>query len=119
MPQMQLSALRYTITFTDISGPWNSIQADSFNLVNFGFQRGTDDQGMIVTDYSLFDQDAYEAGLKTMLNGMTANLAVNLGAAVADVRAALSVSRTWFFFGAAPVGGSYAGTTFADQMAYP
>jgi hypothetical protein len=38
---------------------------------------------------------------------------------VADVRAVITVTRTWFFYGAAPVGGSYAGTTITDQMPYP
>jgi hypothetical protein len=120
LPAMQLSALQYVVGFTDISGPFNSIQADTLRLVNFGFQRGTDGSGNILTDYSLFDQDGYEANLKTMLNGMSANLAANLGVTAADVQAVITVTRTWFFYAAAPsAGGAYQGITTTDLMPYP
>jgi len=120
LPQMQLSAVGYEITFADIAGPFNSVPAGDLSLVNWAFQRGADDTGTIQFDYSGFDQDTYEAGLKNLLNQLSGVLAGNLGVVVTAVRAAMSVNRHWFFYAAAPMAdGTYAGYVLTDLMPYP
>src|SRR6266568_3833006 len=93
---MAVANLQYFIHMTPVAGNSNSTPQQQLALVNFGFER-TDGQGVTTFDYSGFDQDAYEAGLKQMLNGICNSWSANVGTVLAVVQAAMSVQRVWTF----------------------
>ncbi len=70
IPSMDVANLQYFVHMTPVVGNSNSTPQQALSLVNFGFTR-EDGQGVITFDYTGFDQDTYEAGLKTMLNGIS------------------------------------------------
>jgi len=115
---MDVANLQYFVHMTPVAGNSNSTPQQVLSLVNFGFTR-EDGQGVITFDYSGFDQDAYEAGLKTMLNGICTSWAGNVGAALATVQAAMSVERRWTFGSASTLAGSAPQYTMSDTLAYP
>ncbi len=119
MPELQLCAVEYAVSFVSLNGQFNSIPAGSLGLVNFGFQRGTDADGTILFDYSAFDQDTYEASLRGLLNQLSAVMAGNVGLPVANVRAGITVTRNWFFYTAGQLDGAYMACPMTDQMLYP
>jgi hypothetical protein len=111
MPPMVVANLQYFVHMTPVAGGASSTPQQSVALVNFGFEV-SDGQGGITYDYSHFDQDAYEAGLHTLLNTICAQWAANVGAGVPVVQAAMTVERQWTFNGSP-------GYRQSDQMPYP
>ena len=116
---MQLANLQYKVDMTPVAGAHNSSAAQSLRLVNFGFERADPETGVITFDFSLFDQDTYETGLRTMLNGICANWAGNLGVPLATTQAGMTVTRVWTFGSSDLVGGQAPTFQMTDTMVYP
>src|SRR6266536_1381517 len=118
VPSMNVANLQYFVHMTPVAGNSNSPPQQALSLVNFGFTR-EDGGGLITLDYTGFDQDTYEAGLKTMLNEICSSWACNVGTALATVQAAMSVERRWTFRSASTLDGSAPQYTMSDTLAYP
>ena len=118
-PGMQLANLQYQINMAPIAGSHNSSPEQTMRLVNFGFERADPGTGAITFDFSLFDQDNYEAGLRTMLTGICTSWAGNLGVPLAATQAGMTVTRVWTFGSADQLGGSSPVFTMTDTMTYP
>ncbi len=118
IPAMSVANLQYFVHMTPVAGNSNSTPQQALSLVNFGFTR-EDGGGVITFDYTGFDQDAYEAGLKTMLNGICTSWSGNVGTTLAAVQAAMSVERRWTFGSASTLDGSAPQYTMSDTLAYP
>jgi hypothetical protein len=111
LPAMVVANLQYIVHMTPVANGTSSTPQQSVQLVNFGFEV-PDGQGGITFDYSRFDQDVYETQLKTMLNGICAQWAGNLGTDVPTVQAAMSIQRQWTFNGSP-------GYQQSDSLPYP
>ena len=118
IPAMNVANLQYKVHMTPVAGNSNSTPQQVLMLVQFGFER-TDGGGVITFDFTAFDQDTYEAGLRTMLNGICTSWSVNVGATLAVVQAAMTVERVWTFGSASTLAGSAPQYTMSDFMAYP
>ena len=107
MPPMVVANLQYVVHMTPVANGTSSTPQQDVALVNFGFEApdGT-------FDYSRFDQDVYETNLKTMLNGICAQWAANLGTDVPSVQASMTIRRQWTFNGSP-------GYQQSDWMPYP
>jgi hypothetical protein len=112
LPPMSVANVQYFIHMTPVSVGSSSTPQQAVALVNFGFERVDPGTGNVTFDYSGFDQDTYEAGLKVMLGGICTQWAANLGTVKAVVQAAMTVERTWTFNGSP-------GFVMSDFMAYP
>src|SRR6266498_3691416 len=115
IPAMSVANLQYFVHMTPVAGNSNSTPQQALSLVNFGFTR-EDGGGVITFDYTGFDQDAYEAGLKTMLNGICTSWSGNVGTTLAAVQAAMSVERRWTFGSASTLGGRPRRYTWPESL---
>jgi hypothetical protein len=118
IPAMSVANLQYRVHMTPVAGNSNSTPDQQLALVQFGFER-VDGGGVVTFDYTGFDQDVYETGLHTMLNGICTSWAANVGATLATVQAAMTVERVWTFGSATTLAGSAPQYTLSDFMAYP
>jgi hypothetical protein len=118
VPAMNVANVQYRVHMTPVAGNSNSTPQQQMALVQFGFER-TDGQGVITFDYTAFDQDAYETGLRTMLNSICTSWSSNVGATLAAVQAAMTVERVWTFGSASTLQGSAPQYTLSDTMIYP
>src|SRR6266496_2892797 len=109
IPAMSVANLQYFVHMTPVAGNSNSTPQQALSLVNFGFTR-EDGGGVITFDYTGFDQDTYEAGLKTMLNGICSSWAGNVGTGRPGCRTSCTAST---------LDGSAPQYTMSDTLAYP
>jgi hypothetical protein len=117
IPVMNVANLQYKVHMTPVAGNSNSTPQQQMALVQFGFER-TD--GVNITfDYTGFDQDTYETGLRAMLNSICTSWSANVGTTLAAVQAAMTVERVWTFGSASTLAGSAPQYTLSDFMAYP
>ena len=113
-----VASLQYVVQMTSVAGPVNSVPSGTFNLVNWEFQQAPV-AGILQFSYAGFDQDTYEASLKTQLTGMCTAMATNLGVSLATIQAAMTVMRVWALYQPVLVGAAYPGVTVTDVMPYP
>ena len=118
IPAMNVANLQYRVHMTPVAGNSNSTPQQVLMLVQFGFER-VDGGGVTTFDYTAFDQDTYETGLRTMLNGICTSWSANVGTTLAAVQAAMTVERVWTFGSASTLAGSAPQYTLSDTMAYP
>jgi hypothetical protein len=118
MPGMQLATLQYQVQIAEIGGATMTMPPGDLDLIytTFGTNNGDGTQSF---NYSLFDQDAHEANMKTLLNGLSAAMAANIGVPVPTVQAALTVQRTWIYSAPTQIDGQFPVYQVSDQMAYP
>jgi len=124
LPDMpQVMSLQYGIEVTQTGGRGNNTVPGTMDLMFYGFVTGQDEAGAYVFDYSqggTFDQDAHEAQMVTLLNGLCATWAAALGVDLAVVQAAVKVRRTWqMTTPAALPDGSWPDFFIIDHMTYP
>ena len=116
MPGMGLAALQYSIDIAGIGGASTTFPPGSLHLISTSFETVITD-GVLQFDYTIFDQDAHEATMRQMLNGLCNVMAGGMGVTLATVQAAITITRTWIY---APVDATKtAGYQFSDTMTYP
>lgn len=118
-PSLALAELHYAVNITSITGVGGVVfPAGVLNLIYVSFVTGITG-GMVTFDYTLFDQDANEATIATMLTTLATTMATGLGVTTATVQAAITVTRSWVFTPVVQATSPAQTYTTTDQMAYP
>jgi hypothetical protein len=116
MPAMGLATLQYSVDIGGIGGASTTFPPGSLHLISTTFETVVTD-GVMQFDYTIFDQDAHEATMRQMLNGLCNVMAGGMGVTLATVQAAITITRTWIF---APLDAANSeGYQFSDTMTYP
>jgi hypothetical protein len=109
---MFVANVQYIIHMIPVAAGSNSTPQQDVALVNFGFERVDPGTGAVTFDYSGFDQDTYETGLRQLLGVICTQWAANTGADKSAVQAAMTVERAWTFNGDP-------GYSMSEVMPYP
>jgi hypothetical protein len=123
MPMCQLMSLQYGIEVTQVNGRNNNTVPGTMNMMFFGFVAGQDENGAYIFDYDqdgTFDQDAHEAQMAGLLDGLCAMWAQVLGQDVPTVQDHIKVKRTWAMTTPTVMAqGSWPMFEISDYMPYP
>jgi hypothetical protein len=117
MPDMALAGLQYSVDIAGIGGVSTTFPPGELHLITTTFDTNVID-GVVQFDYTIFDQDAHEATMHQMLNGLCNVMAAGMGVSLATVQAAITITRTWMF-AATLAAESLAGCQITDTMPYP